>query len=51
MYVDSVILSSIVVVVLTAAVVVYASKFMLNHMRDDIKKHDDEVKEQAQKTS
>jgi len=42
MYFDSVIISGIIVVVLTAAVVIYASKFMLNHIRDEMKKPHDE---------
>ncbi len=43
MYFDGVILFSIVVVLLTAGVVTYALKFMFQHMRDDLKKHPEEI--------
>ncbi len=38
MYIDSVIISGVIVVILTAAVVIYASKYMISHIRKDIEK-------------
>ncbi|GAB2189582.1 hypothetical protein [Sessilibacter sp. MAH2] len=38
MYFDTVILSGIIVVVATCAVVVYASKYMIQHIRTELKK-------------
>ncbi|BFM08117.1 hypothetical protein [Halioxenophilus aromaticivorans] len=45
MYFDGVILFSIIVVLLTAGVVTYALKFMFSHMREDIRKHPEELVE------
>lgn len=38
MYIDSVIISGILVVVATTAVVIYAGKYMLTHIRDEMRK-------------
>lgn len=43
MYFDNVILFGLVVVILTAAVVVYATKYMLQHMKEDAAKHPEEL--------
>ena len=37
MYIDSVIISGIIVVVATTAVVVYAGKYMISHIRQELK--------------
>ena len=37
MYIDSVIISGIIVVIATTAVVVYASKYMISHIRQELK--------------
>ena len=39
MYLDGVVIYGIIVVIATAAVVVYATKYMVKHIRDDLHKH------------
>ncbi|WP_317933418.1 hypothetical protein [Halioxenophilus sp. WMMB6] len=39
MYIDTVVLSGIIVVVATAAVVIYATKFMVSHIREELRKN------------